>query len=77
MLSTATLMLVGGGMKVTKCVCGYHTASQLSTGMHWFSSCSAITLLTTMHGKVAECWQSMLQEAQQDVSDVESVNWFK
>ena len=64
-------------MKVTKCVCGYCTASQLSTGMHWFSSCSAITLLMTMHNEVAECWQSMLQEAQQDVSDAESANWFK
>ena len=31
-LNTATLVPVGGGMKVTKCVCGYCTASQLNTG---------------------------------------------
>ena len=77
MLGTATLVPVGGGMKVTKCVCGYRTASQLCTGMHWFSSCSAITLSTTMHNKVAECWRSMLREAQQDASDAESASWFR
>ena len=60
MLGTATLMLVVGDMKVTKCVYGYHMASQLCTGMHWCSSCLTITLLTTMHNEVAECWQSML-----------------
>ena len=37
MLGTATLVLVGRGMEVTKCVCGYCTVSQLCMGMHWFS----------------------------------------
>ena len=77
MLGTATLVPVVGDMKVTKCVCGYRTASQLCTGIHWFSSCSAITLSTTMHNEVAECWRSMLREAEQDVSDAESANWFR
>jgi len=77
MLGTATLVPVVGDMKVTKCVCGYRTVSQLCTGMHWFSSCSAITLSTTMHNEVAECWRSMLREAEQDVSDAESANWFR
>ena len=77
MLGMATLVLVSGDMKVSKCVCGYRTASQLCTGMHWFSSCWATTLSMTMHNKMAECWRSMLQEAQQDVSDAESANWFR
>ena len=30
-----------------------------------------------MHNELAECWRSMLQEAQEDVSDAESANWFQ
>ena len=59
-----------------RCECGYK-GPDLATGLHYISSCSAISMSTTRHNSVANIMVKMIQQLDWDVRDSESAQWIK
>lgn len=59
-----------------RCVCGYR-GPDIDNGVHFISSCPAVSMVTARHNNVSKIFVQMLQQTNFEVRDKENAGWIK